>query len=66
MQNTQQLPGGSAPPPTVGCASASTCWSREKEGGARGHGSLNLAKRFPLLVLESQAGFKVGSVLQVT
>ena len=36
----------------------------ERGGGLWGHGALNLDKRFPLLVLESHAGFQIGSVLK--
>ena len=36
----------------------------ERGGGLWGHGALNLDQRFPLLVLESHAGFQIGSVLK--
>ena len=38
--------------------------SPERGGGLWGHGALNLDKRCPLLVLESHAGFQIGSVLK--
>ena len=38
--------------------------SPERGGGLWGHGALNLDQRFPLLVLESHAGFQIGSVLK--
>ena len=52
-----QLPGGSA-------SQCGPCLSLnppgpETGGGLWGHGALNLDKRFPLLVLESHAGFQI-------